>query len=209
MLALRLDGEIRNAFSRIEHSLIYERTGRASIETARAAAAMGCLERLVGSQGKIEQERAEKEVAAEFLVDEHRILAEPAEPGAAREIAFQKRRGIDDGSAARAGRLVLDPGEQRFFRAPFGEIQRDLQLLFCRICLKASHGSVCSRVICYSIHSIHLVCLKHRLVVLRTRDAQVTFGEQLAKECSRSCRESAIILTHRSARVLPQKNLYS
>ena len=73
---------------------------------------MACVERFVGVKRQVEQQSAEKEIAAELLVDQHGVFTEPAETRPAREIAFEQRRGIDDGAAARAGRFAFDPREQ-------------------------------------------------------------------------------------------------
>ena len=74
--------------------------------------------RRVGSKGDIEQQSAEKEIATQVLVEQHRVLAKPTEAGTAGEIAFQKRRGVHDAPPLAAGRLLLNIGHQAGQDAP-------------------------------------------------------------------------------------------
>src|SRR5262245_44568692 len=60
----------------------------------------------------IEKQRAEEEVTTTMLVDEHRILADPAEPGSAGEVALEQWCSINDGAPARSGVLGLHPAEE-------------------------------------------------------------------------------------------------
>ena len=62
-------------------------------------------ERLVVGQFQIGQQRRQEEVAAGRLVEQQRVLADPAEAGELREFAFQERRRIDDA----ASRLPPEP----------------------------------------------------------------------------------------------------
>jgi hypothetical protein len=86
-----LDREIADAPRGIEHARADERIGRTGVETARAAAAPICLERRIHWEHHIDHERAQKEERAELRIDEHRVLAEPAEPGPTRQVAFKQR----------------------------------------------------------------------------------------------------------------------
>ncbi len=73
---------------------------------------MACLVGRIGRQLPVKQQRPQQEVAAVPLVDEHGVLAEPAEPGPASEVAFQQRGSVHDAPAAAARRLALYPGQE-------------------------------------------------------------------------------------------------
>ena len=67
-----------------------------------------------GVRGEIDvgQQCGEEEPASEPFVDQHRVLAEPAEACSAGEVAFEKRRSVDDAASAAAGPGVMeDSGE--------------------------------------------------------------------------------------------------
>src|SRR5207237_2004457 len=57
----------------------------------------------------IEQKSAEKKEAAEPLVQQHGVFAEPAKAGAPGEVALQQRRRIDDGTAVASRHFFLHP----------------------------------------------------------------------------------------------------
>src|SRR5450432_1603552 len=109
-LALRLDREIRDAPRRIEHARLDDGRCGTGIDAPRARAAVVGLERLVGRELKLHQQRAKKEKRTELWVNEIRVLPEPAEPRASRKIALEQRSGVDvRASAHLASDLVADP----------------------------------------------------------------------------------------------------
>src|SRR5262249_36489125 len=86
----QLDGEIRDAASRVEHVGLDEGTGRAGIQTQRAIATE--IGRRHGKgigafawEGRRQVERsehdAEEKPGAQILVDEACVLGQPTEPG--------------------------------------------------------------------------------------------------------------------------------
>src|SRR2546427_12455110 len=54
------------------------------------SAAVG-LERRIGSECRVGEDDADEREGAELGVDEHRVLADPAEPGALRELALDRK----------------------------------------------------------------------------------------------------------------------
>src|SRR5207244_5127904 len=96
----------------IEHARSGKRIGRASIKTGGARPAVKSGVRRVRRQIQIEQERAEKVIAAAVLVDQHRVLADPAEPGPPREIALPEGSRIDHRPAPTIRPLRLHPSEK-------------------------------------------------------------------------------------------------
>ncbi|MBY0491115.1 MAG: hypothetical protein K2R93_14830 [Gemmatimonadaceae bacterium] len=96
-----LDGEIADAPVCIEHARRREGAGGAGVEAAGAGAAAIGVEGGTDLERELEQQRGEKEMGAGPRRDEHRVLAEPAEPRALGEIALQNgaaihvRPGID------------------------------------------------------------------------------------------------------------------
>ena len=72
-----------------------------------------------GCEFDVEEKRAQEEVAAQAFVDQHGVLAEPAQAGAAGKIALQQRGRVHDGPAPAAGLLTLGPSQQPF--QPFAE----------------------------------------------------------------------------------------
>ena len=69
-------------------------------------------ERRIGGQLQIEEQGAEEEIAAQPLVQQHGVLAEPAQARPAGEIALQQRSRVHDAAAEAARRLLLQPVEQ-------------------------------------------------------------------------------------------------
>ena len=67
---------------------------------------------------EVDQQCPQDGEAAEPAVDQHRVLADPAEPGQPREVAFEQRGGVGHGPAADAGALGLEPVEQRLEPSP-------------------------------------------------------------------------------------------
>src|SRR5689334_8990370 len=96
-LSLCLDGEIGNAFGRIEHPLTYKSARWTGVETAGATAAAVSLERRVRRQRKIDHERADEKERSEVGTDQIGVLSEPAKSGASRQIALENGSGVDVG----------------------------------------------------------------------------------------------------------------
>jgi hypothetical protein len=73
------------------------------------------VERRVGRQLDVEQQRTEKEVGAAPRVQQHGAPAEPAEPRPLRQLPLQHRPGVDVGSRLRQipTELGLQPSEKR------------------------------------------------------------------------------------------------
>src|SRR5437764_1470822 len=82
----KLDGEIADAPAGVEHTGFSDRLRRASDETSSAGAAVFRSVRLVRLHLQVGQQRPEQEIAAALLVDEHGVLADPAEAGPAGEV---------------------------------------------------------------------------------------------------------------------------
>src|SRR5437879_1637509 len=74
---------------------------------------MAALVRRISLQININQQGAKEEVTANLPVQQHGVLADPAQPRAAGEVTFQQRGGIDDGAPVAAGLLFLKPGQQQ------------------------------------------------------------------------------------------------
>src|SRR2546425_7409299 len=92
-----LDGEIRNAESRVQsvdRTVGHERRGRAGVNAARACAAAVGRRRVRLNLDGNEQFTKEKP-GAHLLVDEARVPADPAQTGIARIGPLEQRRGVD------------------------------------------------------------------------------------------------------------------
>src|SRR5205809_6529054 len=100
--APQLDGQVTDAAPGVKQAGSNEGIRGASIEAGRAGSAMTPLMNRIGLQLQVEQEGAEKEVAAEPLVQQHGVLAEPAQARPPGEIAFQQGGRIDDATARAA-----------------------------------------------------------------------------------------------------------
>ena len=101
--------ERTDAPRRVEHARLGQRSGRAGVEAGGAGAAVVGLQRRVGRQHDVGEEGREQEVAAGLRIDEHRVLAEPAETGSPGEVALRDRRGIDHAPRAAARHAGLEP----------------------------------------------------------------------------------------------------
>ncbi len=64
------------------------------------------LERRIRLQLELDQQRSKEEVRTAARMQEHRVAPEPAEAGAARQLALEHGRGVDGG--ARGGQRVPD-----------------------------------------------------------------------------------------------------
>ena len=103
--ALQLDGEIGNAAPRVEHEGRHERSGGADLEAGGAAAAVHAGEPGVHRQRDVGEDLAEEEPRARVRIDQHGVLADPAEAGLLRHAALQHRRAVDE-HALRAARAL-------------------------------------------------------------------------------------------------------
>ena len=94
-----LDGQVADAAPGVHAVGRDDRAGRADVDAARAGPAMRAGGR-VDRQRQVDEQFAEEEPAAAIAIDQAAVLADPAEPGVARECAFQHRRGIDEHAMA-------------------------------------------------------------------------------------------------------------
>ncbi len=74
--------------------------------------------RFVSNELDIYQQRSQEREASQPAVDEHGVLADPAQAGQAGEITLQERRGVDHGPAANLGTFATQPGQQGFKLVP-------------------------------------------------------------------------------------------
>src|SRR5215469_6142240 len=114
-VATVLDGQVRDAASGVEHVGRHEGLRGAGIEAGAAApAAVG--QRLVRVEVRGGQEHSNEEPGAELGMEEHGVLADPAEARARGQIALQDRARVDIASADRAaclGQVRRELGEPR------------------------------------------------------------------------------------------------
>ncbi len=101
------DGEVREAAARIEPVGRHDRAGRTGREAGRAAAAV-IGGRRIGRERQVREEFAQHEQRARAGIDQVGVLADPAEPGIARERFLQYRGRIDEGAIAEAADRFLD-----------------------------------------------------------------------------------------------------
>src|SRR6266542_5739602 len=102
--AAMLDGEIGDAAPRVEHIGRHEGLGGAGVETgatATAAIDQGVVE-IERGRG---QEGADEEPGAELGVEQHRVLADPAQAGPGRQVPFEDRPRVDVAFARGPARL--------------------------------------------------------------------------------------------------------
>ena len=104
-----LDREGTDAPVRIENPRLGKGVRRAGIETSGAGAAVIDRQRRVGGQHEVGEDRREKEVTAGVRRDQHRVLADPAEPREPCEIAFGQRGRIDDTPRPKTWHPLLQP----------------------------------------------------------------------------------------------------
>src|SRR5262252_4517219 len=103
-IATVLDGQVRDAPARVQHVGRDEGLRRAGVEAgATASAAIG--ERLVYVEGRRGQEHPDEEPRPEIGMEQHGVLADPAEPRPRGQVALENRAGIHVALAARAARL--------------------------------------------------------------------------------------------------------
>ncbi len=110
--------QIADALRRIQHARLDKRLRRTGIKTPRAAPTSIGLERIVYLEHHVRvnfhEQRRDKKERADGRVDQHRVLAEPPEPRALREVALQNRSAIHVRSRVhRSAKLRLQPVVQR------------------------------------------------------------------------------------------------
>ena len=107
-----LDSEGGDAPGGIEHPRLRQGTGGAGVEAGGAGAAVIGFERQVGRKQNVGQEGLEQEVAAGSRIDEHRVLAKPAQSGKPAIVAFGERRRIDHASGVASRHPRFEPGRE-------------------------------------------------------------------------------------------------
>src|SRR5262245_54889086 len=110
--ASQLDGQITDAAARVEDAGGGEGIGGTGVEAGSASAAVAGLEGRIRSQLDVQQQAGEEEVTAEVLVQEHGVLAEPAEASSPGKVALQKWGRVNDATPVGARHLFLYPGQQ-------------------------------------------------------------------------------------------------
>ena len=96
-----LDGQVRDAASRVEDVRAHEGAGRTRVQARRARAAAVRLPRVGRKLGR-GQDDADEEVRAERRRQEIRVLADPAEPHALGEVALEHGARVHGRAAADA-----------------------------------------------------------------------------------------------------------
>src|SRR5205823_2007142 len=104
--------QVTDAAPRVKDARTKKRLGGTGIEAGGTGAAVAALVYRVRAEFQIEQQGPQKEIAAQSLVEQHGVLAEPPQAGAAGKIALQERGGIHDSATPAAGDECLHPGEQ-------------------------------------------------------------------------------------------------
>ena len=106
--AAQLDGEIGDAAPGVQLVGADDGAGGAGIDAPAAAAAVRGSRR-VDRQRQVGVQLAEEKIRTGALVEQHGVLADPAQPGVARQRLFQHRRGIDVGAIAEIPDHAADP----------------------------------------------------------------------------------------------------
>src|SRR5690606_39646768 len=106
--AFQLDRQVGDAAARVDAVRRDDGAGWARVDAAHAAAAVigGRLRR---RQRQVGIQRAQEEGRAATRLDQQRVLAAPAQPGAARELDLQDRCRIAEHAVAEDADLRLDP----------------------------------------------------------------------------------------------------
>ena len=86
--AIVLDGQVGNAAPCVQSLRPGDRTGGTDIDAARAGAAV-CRGRHIDRQRDIDVDLADEEPRTAVAIDQAGVLADPAQPGVARQCAFQ------------------------------------------------------------------------------------------------------------------------
>src|SRR5262249_30909093 len=108
----QLDGQVADAAPGVQLIRTRGCLRGASIDASRTGAAVVGFEGLVRRKFDTKQQRPEEEEAAEAFVEQHGVLAEPAEPCEPSEVALQQRSRVHDGAPGTVRCLRLYPGEQ-------------------------------------------------------------------------------------------------
>ena len=90
----KFDGKVGDAAARVYAAVWENALSGAGGDTARAGAAVVCGEGVVGFELDAEQNFGEEKCGACARVDEHGIFADPAQPCALREFAFEDGAGV-------------------------------------------------------------------------------------------------------------------
>ena len=107
-----LDREIRDARPRIEIARPDESLCGAGIETAPAGAAAVRFERQVRLEVGVRQNDADERERADLGMDEHHVLADPAESRELCQLSLGHGTGIDVAARCRRGDQLPDCGRQ-------------------------------------------------------------------------------------------------
>ncbi len=113
-----LDGPVADTAAGVEPVRAVEGVGGTGVETPRAGAAMSPIVGRVRPQVRVHQQRPQHGEATQTTVNQHGVLADPAQPGEPAEITLQKRRGVSHRPAAHAGTGILQPLHQRVEPTP-------------------------------------------------------------------------------------------
>ena len=113
-LAFELDRQIRDAArSHRARAALDDRAGRTRVDAPAARSAMIAANGASGSSSRSRSSSPRKKNDPTLRIDEHRVLSEPAEPGAPREVALEHRTGVDVRLAGdRAPDDLVDSGVQ-------------------------------------------------------------------------------------------------
>ncbi len=106
---MQLDGEVGDAGPGIHHPVRDDGVGGAGRTAGAAAAAVLPLEGRVHRQRQVGVELAQEEPGAGPGVEQHGVLADPAEPRLARQGPLHHRRRVDEGAVAEGAHLGLQP----------------------------------------------------------------------------------------------------
>ncbi len=111
--SLELDRQIRETPGRVHHVRFDQRAGRAGVETARARPAL-VERRLIRRQRQAGDQHRQEHPRSELVVDDARVLADPANPGVLRIDALLDGSGVDVGASLEvAAGARAQPREQR------------------------------------------------------------------------------------------------
>ena len=111
-VAVVLDGEVGDAARRVQHARLDERVRGAGLEAAATRAAPIRCEGEIGSERGIGEDDADEGERAQRRVDEHHVLADPAEARPLGQLALGDGPCVHVAARLRSGRNLTDlPGE--------------------------------------------------------------------------------------------------
>lgn len=114
-----LDREVADATGGIEHPRCRESAGGTGVETARAPAAPVGLERRARREVELHEQRRQEHERPGARRDEHGILAEPAQTGPLRQVAFEHGAAVHVGARVHgAAKRLLQPVVQKAHPLP-------------------------------------------------------------------------------------------